>query len=1524
MTTPGGAIELAQVWVPLMPEASKLAAGVEKIGADAERRFGKATRTMGAAMAASLDRNAERAKKALKDVERATVAVEKAKKRDADATGRALVAQQRYDEVMSNARAKESQRAAATEAVARAQRAQEITASGLARATRSLSDAQLAQGRISAAAGMKGTGLAGFSARMAAQAEAAGTNSGRRFVGGFTSMLKGGALLAAGGGFIGAIKSVMDLGVGMESNLNRFQGVTQATATVMAQASAQAQKLGNDTSIVGASAVDASQAMLELAKGGLTADQAMQAARGTLQLAAAAQTDAGTAATTQASAINAFQLQASDATRVADALANAANASMGEVSDFALGLANVGNTAHGFNISLEETLGTLGLFAKTGIDAGDAGTVLKTMLTHLAAPTGPASEAIHDLNLNLRNSKGEFIGVTALATQLADAQKRMRPDDFQRDLAKVFGTRGIRGAMALAQQGAPALDDMIKQVGDAGGAARMAASNMHGLPGVIEKIHNAADQAKLSVYELVKPLAISGGSKVIDWLNNASDAVDRLKKGSDSGWIKDLRTGWSDISKAAKDIAPPLAKITKAIAGGVGNAALTAWKAFDTIVKDVGPPLKTLAETLARVPGLGASVGAVLATLYLKSKLTGPAMTVAAKATQTWTRAFAGWRTEASKVDKTMSMVKTATGDTMMVQRGAVTRLRDTYRDASSQTRRFARTVGTVRTAVGGLGMAGSSIMGVFGGPWGLAVTGATVALGYLANKHAEAAQRAEEQRQAEKELQSQLDSETGAITEQARRTIAQRFQEGGITERAKQVGIDPHELLLAATGDVKALQQVRDMAAKAAAGGGDMAAAWRDIIAAVEDQSNTFRKAQQNQQAYNRTLNGTFQATQKGIQYFKDLGAAVAEVPSSKTIQVLAPTDAARANMQALKDKGFDVAQDLNNPDLFRITANSDEAKAVIKDLVQQVDDAHPQLNIGARTEDAREQIQSLLDLATDKKIWLQPQVPPGALPGAPSVLGPAPAPAAPIQPGDLGGLLGAAPGGATGGRVLGDIIRGPGTGTSDSILAVTAAGRALRVANGESINTEASTRRNYPLIRAMNRGYVPPVGLLKAMTGLPRYRGGGIIGIDRTVDELSGAPYVRGGHSFGGVDCSGAASMIVNAALGLPVDGDRMNTADAAEWLSGKGFMPGNGPAGTLRIGWYNGGPGGGHMAITLPDGRNAEAGGAHGDFVVGSGAAGADNPEFKQHAYLPLQAMYPDGYAGGSFASPFGYGSGGGFGGGGGGGRGGGGGFSSAQAKQDAVISAQNRLARANDRVAETQERLNEVEKNGKAKKSTLDHARNEAEHAKRSQALAQRKLAEAEAKPVGGGRGVGSGSGVPGAQGFGQDLFKGALQALGFDGSVFSDPTKWGIWKLFTGGANYVGGLLKNFNPQAFAAGHLGIPAPGALGSPAGSGVGDGGFGGLAAGLGGGDGGGLDLGKILSGLLPIAHPQSGARSRPSVTPNAAAGGSDAAGPTIHDNSINFHGPIGMDPKHVVSAISEQRNDRVRTYMSGLPRL
>src|SRR5690606_1415057 len=84
------------------------------------------------------------------------------------------------------------------------------------------------------------------------------------------------------------------------------------------------------------------------------------------------------------------------------------------------------------------------------------------------------------------------------------------------------------------------------------------------------------------------------------------------------------------------------------------------------------------------------------------------------------------------------------------------------------------------------------------------------------------------------------------------------------------------------------------------------------------------------------------------------------------------------------------------------------------------------------------------------------------------------------------------------------------------------------------------------------------------------------------------------------------------------------RMSTMNEGQWLAAKGAEPGLGGPGDISVGWFDrGGGANGHTALTLGDGTNVESRGGDG-VVVGSSAAGADDPMFDQHMHIPKELL------------------------------------------------------------------------------------------------------------------------------------------------------------------------------------------------------------------------------------------------------------------------------------------------------------
>lgn len=365
-----------------------------------------------------------------------------------------------------------------------------------------------------------------------------------------------GAALGVAMGGAEAFKTVVQVGQEFESQLNTMRAVSQATGEQIEAITQRARELGNDTSLTATSASDAAAAMTELAKGGFSVEEAMAAAKGTLQLASAAQTDAATAATIQSQALQAFSLDASDAARVSDILAGAANASSAEIGDVANALQQSGAVAHQFGVSIDDTATAIAMFANAGITGSDAGTLLKTALLSLTNQGKPAQAAIEALGLSVYDAQGQFVGLPVLMGQLKDAAQKMTPEAYQAATATLFGSDAMRMAGVAAQQGKEGFDSLSEAVTRQGQAAEVAAAQTHGLPGAMERLENTVEDVALGTYEALAGTMVAG-------VDMATAAIGKLGDYTESA-INGLKTA----AVVAGDLFAPMESSVKT----AGNA----------------------------------------------------------------------------------------------------------------------------------------------------------------------------------------------------------------------------------------------------------------------------------------------------------------------------------------------------------------------------------------------------------------------------------------------------------------------------------------------------------------------------------------------------------------------------------------------------------------------------------------------------------------------------------------------------------------------------------------------------------------------------------------------------------------------------------------------------------------------------------------------------------------------------------------------------------------------------------------
>ncbi len=303
--------------------------------------------------------------------------------------------------------------------------------------------------------------------------------------------------LALSAPLLGIAAAGLNAAGSFEQSMNQMQVVSGATAEAMSGLQAQALQLGRDTSF---SAGEAAEGMLELAKAGMSAKEVAASISGTLDLAAAGNIAVAQAAEISANALNTFGLDASEAGRVADLLAAAANSSSVEITDMAQGMTMAGAVFAANKVPIEDLSTAIALLGNNGIKGSDAGTSLKTMLMRLTAPAKEATGAMADLGIEVYNADGSMRKFDDILAQLESSTSGLTDAQRNQALTTIFGADAIRAANILIKEGSAGFADMKEKVTAAGAAQEMADARMKGFAGAIDYLKGTIESTLIEAF----------------------------------------------------------------------------------------------------------------------------------------------------------------------------------------------------------------------------------------------------------------------------------------------------------------------------------------------------------------------------------------------------------------------------------------------------------------------------------------------------------------------------------------------------------------------------------------------------------------------------------------------------------------------------------------------------------------------------------------------------------------------------------------------------------------------------------------------------------------------------------------------------------------------------------------------------------------------------------------------------------------------------------------------------------------
>lgn len=385
-----------------------------------------------------------------------------------------------------------------------------------------------------------------------------------------------------------------------ETSMSQVAGALNDPNANMEELRQLALKTGEDTIF---SATEAGNAMVELAKGGLTeADIKGGALATTMALAAAGNMNLADAANTVVQAMGAFGLSADQTGEAANALAGAAAASSADVSDLTQGLSQVSAQANSAGWSIQDTTAVLGAFADAGVTGSDAGTSLKTMLQRLAAPTDEAAGKMESLGINVRDGNGNMLDAAGVAQELTDKLGDLSSAEKDAAMQTIFGSDASRAALIMTNLGREGIEKYTAATNDQTAAQRLADSQMGESARAIEEMKGAVETAAIKIGTALAPTV----TEIAGIVGDAAEAFSSMSEEEQHNVIQ--------TAALVAGLGPALSILSKLIpvVGGVGRGIQGAAKLIaklSTSAKDMAASTTLASAALGKLKSAIAKTG---------------------------------------------------------------------------------------------------------------------------------------------------------------------------------------------------------------------------------------------------------------------------------------------------------------------------------------------------------------------------------------------------------------------------------------------------------------------------------------------------------------------------------------------------------------------------------------------------------------------------------------------------------------------------------------------------------------------------------------------------------------------------------------------------------------------------------------------------------------------------------------------------------------------------------------------------
>lgn len=375
-----------------------------------------------------------------------------------------------------------------------------------------------------------------------------------------------------------ATQYVIEVGSAFEASMSEVQAISGATSAELEKMSAKAKQLGSTSRF---SATEVSQAFKYMSLAGWDVSQSISAVDGVIQLAAASGMDLAAASDMVTDYLSAFDMEASQATYMADMLAYAQSHSNTTAEQLGEAYKNCAANMNASGQDIETTTAMLEALANQGSKSSEAGTKVAAIMRDITAKMDEGKIAIGDTTVAVMDANGNFRDMTDIIKDVDTATQGMGDAEKAAALASTFTSDSISGLNMILNEGVDKIAGYEEELRNSSGAAAdMADTMQNNLQGKITAAGSALEGLGIAAYDYVSGPA----GKVVDVATGMFKGVTDL--------ITPVK---SEMEQYIDDINATLDTVEASLAA--------AEKTMDTATVDTGK-LETYKKTLLELNGV--------------------------------------------------------------------------------------------------------------------------------------------------------------------------------------------------------------------------------------------------------------------------------------------------------------------------------------------------------------------------------------------------------------------------------------------------------------------------------------------------------------------------------------------------------------------------------------------------------------------------------------------------------------------------------------------------------------------------------------------------------------------------------------------------------------------------------------------------------------------------------------------------------------------------------------------------------